>query len=171
MKKFILAYPFFFMLVALFQWIAGAYTNECGCHPDEAAHYLSGLLVRDYLVSGTYVSPLDYAEHFYVHYPKLAIGHWPPLFHAVEGAWGVLFSSSRSSILVLLALCTTTLAFLVYRAVRSDFGNCAGLLAGVLMVSLPLVQKSTGMVMAEMFLALLCFAAALAFGHFLDTII
>ena len=30
----------------------GAYHAEFGSHPDEAAHYVTGLMVRDYLASG-----------------------------------------------------------------------------------------------------------------------
>src|ERR1039457_5065466 len=73
--------------VVLLQWKAGAFTAEFSGYPDEASHYLSGLLVSNYIAAGFPSSPIPYAEKFYIQYPYIGIGHWPPLFYAVEGVW------------------------------------------------------------------------------------
>src|SRR6202035_5156727 len=60
------------MLAALLQWKAGAYTVELSGNPDESAHYITGLMIRDYIASGHVTSPMTYAEQYYAHYPKIA---------------------------------------------------------------------------------------------------
>src|SRR5690606_19005132 len=45
----------FLLLVAAtvaLQWLGGAYTAEYGSAPDEAAHYVTGLMVHGYLADG-----------------------------------------------------------------------------------------------------------------------
>src|SRR5947199_3127872 len=51
------------------QCLGGAYSAEFSGYPDEPSHYLSGLMIRDYLASGFPASPLAYAENYYLHYP------------------------------------------------------------------------------------------------------
>ena len=53
-----------FDLAFAWQRRAGAYSSELGGHPDEAGHYVSGLMAHDYLAHGIYNSPLKFAEEF-----------------------------------------------------------------------------------------------------------
>jgi 4-amino-4-deoxy-L-arabinose transferase-like glycosyltransferase len=159
----------FFLFMVLSQWYRGAFQNECGAHPDEAAHYINGLMVHDYMTSWSFGSPIDYAENYYIHYPKVTLGHWPPVFYIIQALWGMLFSPTRTSILVAIALLASFIAFLVYRALRDDFGQAAGILAGILLLSLPSFQESASSIMGEIPLTLFIFGAALRYGHFLDS--
>jgi hypothetical protein len=68
----------FAVLIAGLQIYGGAYTAECDAHPDEAAHFVSSLLVHDYLAQWPWPNPLPWAMDYYLHYPKVAIGQWPP---------------------------------------------------------------------------------------------
>src|SRR5689334_11391847 len=86
---------FFIAVAALLSWHGHAFRVELSSDPDEPAHYVSGLLVRDYLAQGVPGSPMAFARDFYLHYPKVAIGHWPPLFYVVQGVWTLLFTPSR----------------------------------------------------------------------------
>lgn len=158
-----------FASVVTLQWASGAFQSEFGSYPDEAAHYITGLMVRDYVAKFSPVSPMKFAEDYYLHYPKVGLGHWPPLFYLVQAAWMLLFSSSRASVLLLMALLTTLLAFTCYSVTRKEFGFKAGVVIGLLLVVLPLVQTLSGMVMAEILTALLSFWAVLSFGRFLET--
>lgn len=147
----------------------GAFHGEFGGHPDEAGHYVTGLMVHDYLVSGHYLRPLEFAENFYIHYPKVALGHWPPLFYVVEALWMVLFSPSRISLVFLTSTIAGCLGWAVYSFLDSDFGKPVSTVAGVTLCCLPLVQTFTGMVMTDILVSLLCFASAVYFGRFLET--
>src|SRR5689334_23060800 len=68
----------------LLQVLGGAWKAECGGYPDEPAHFMTGLMIRDYLVSGFHKSPIAFAEDYYLHYPKVAFGMWGPLLHICE---------------------------------------------------------------------------------------
>ena len=89
-------------MVAL-QWSAGAYRSEFGAHPDESAHYVTGLMVRQYVAGRAPQPPFAFARAYYEHYPKVAIGHWPPAFYLLQTGWTLLFSASRISVLLLMA--------------------------------------------------------------------
>lgn len=94
-----------FLAVALgLQWHDGAFLGEFGAHPDEAAHYVTGLMFHDYTAVMHFGSPMRFAENYYLHYPKVAIGHWPPVFYLIQGIWTIPFSTSRVSVMVLMAV-------------------------------------------------------------------
>lgn len=84
-------------------WASGAFQAEFVGNPDEAAHYVTGLMVRDYVAAGLPRGPLRFAENYYLHYPKVALGRWPPGFYLLQTAWTMVFSPSRLSILLSMA--------------------------------------------------------------------
>src|SRR5580698_3052623 len=90
-------------LAVAMQIRSGAYTSDFAADPDEAPHVVSGLLIRDYPEGHLFENPLRYAENYYVHFPKVAIGHWPPMFHAVEGLWMLVFGRNKTSLFFCLA--------------------------------------------------------------------
>ena len=159
---------FFAVQVAL-QLGSGAFRSEFGGYPDEAGHYVTGLMVRDYIASGHLGRPMEFAENYYIHYPKVSLGHWPPFFYVVQAAWTLPFFASRVSVILLMALLSTILALTVYLAIKNEFGSKLGILAGLLLIALPLIQEYSSMVMAEILVALLSFWAVLYLGRFLRT--
>lgn len=155
-------------LAVTLQWAAGAYRAEFD-DSDEAAHYVTGLMVRDYIASFDFGHPIRYAENYYLHYPKVGLGHWPPVFYLVQAAWMLVFSTSRASILLLMALVTTLTALAIYSIARKEFSATAGIALACLFVVLPLVQAHTSRVMAEILLVFLVFLSIAALGRYLDT--
>lgn len=157
------------MVVGL-QWVSGAYQAEFGGYPDEPAHYVTSLMVHDYIVGLKWGSPVQFAQDFYHHYPKVAFGHWPPFFYVVQALWMMLFSTSRASIRLEIAFTTALLAYSVYREGRRWFaGDSAPILAGLLTLCIPLVQRYTDEEMSETLLTLLCFWSVIYLARFLDT--
>lgn len=150
------------------EWKAGAFGVEFGSHPDESAHYVTGLMIRDYIASGHLTSPLAYAEHFYAHYPKVALGMWPPLFHITEALWTLIFSPTRASILLLMALITAITGASIYYLLRGPYSRPAAFAGGALFVFLPLVQASTWAVMADGLVALLDLWAMIYLVRYLE---
>jgi len=148
-------------LAVVLQWRAGAFAAEFSSHPDEAAHYITGLMIRDFVASGHYGAPLTYAEHYYAHYPKVAFGMWPPFFHTVEAAWTLVFSPGKAPVLLLMALIAAVTGSSVYFVLRASYSVSAALAGGALYVMLPLVQASTATVMADGLVALLELWAAI----------
>ena len=81
----------YFSITVLLQWASGTYHSDFGGYPDEPGHYVTGLMVRDYIAAGFPDSPSRFAENYYLHYPKVAIGHWPPVFYSIQAAWMLIF--------------------------------------------------------------------------------
>ena len=158
----------FFGIVLCFQYISGSWRSEFGGHEDEAAHYVTGLMVHDYLVGRLRTAPFSFAEGYYLHYPKVAIGHWPPVFYVLEALWTFPFPFSRFSLMIFMAVLTTLLAYSLYRFLRSDYGDEFGIVAGLILIALPISQQYSGMVMADMPLTLFSFLAAVCFATFLQ---
>lgn len=162
---------FAFALVAvMFQWAAGAYDCDFGGHPDEGAHFVTGLMLHDYLVSGFPQHPMRYAENYYAHYPKVALGHYPPGFYVLEGVWLTIFPVNRASVLIFMATLCGTFGFLIFNVALRRLGSMA--LAGVLAwtaIALPLTQTLTFTVMADLALAIAVLLAALAFVRFMES--
>jgi hypothetical protein len=167
-REIALALAFFGATISL-QILSGAYHAEFSGYPDESAHYVTGLMFRDFVAGLHYTEPIKFAKDYYAHYPKVAIGHWPPFFYMVGGLWMLLFSPSRTSVMLGLASLTTLLAWLTYTFVKRRFGSRAGALAGLLLICLPLVQRYSDEVMSETLLTIASFAAALYFARFIET--
>jgi len=131
-------YLFFLFLgiIVTFQWHGNAFRAEFGGTPDEPAHYVTGLLVRDYITSGWPANPLEYARNYYVHYPKLGLGHWPPFFYVVQTAWSLVFTPSRVSMILLMGVLTALTAAIFCNTVREEYPLGAAAVATVFLISL-----------------------------------
>ncbi len=158
----------FLLVTFLFQWQNQAYLAEFGSEGDEAAHYVTGLMVRQYVLDGMPENPYRYAERYYVHYPKVAFGAWPPLYHLASGAWMLAFSGDRASILMLMALLSACTAFLITRFLATETGEGAGIIGGLIFLTLPAVQKLSTKVMMDTMVALLSCAAVFCFARYLE---
>lgn len=163
---------FFIVLLAVIivlQIASGAYRSEFSTYPDEPAHYVTSLMVREYLTSGHLLHPMAFAQNYYAHYPKVAFGHWPPVFYIVQAGWMLLFSASRVSVRLELAFTTAVLAFSLYWEAKRYFGTWAARLAALLLVCVPLIQTCTDQEMSEALLTLFCFWAAVFFARYLQS--
>ncbi len=122
-------------------------------------------MVYKYVTTSIGANPMAFAERFYAHYPAVAFGHWPPLFYILQATWGLFFGLSRTSDLILLAVLTSITSTLLYCAVTNNVGRAYGFLFAILFTFLPIVQKHTASIMAEVPLTLFTFATALAFAR------
>jgi len=162
-------FSIYFVCVVLLQWRGNAFRSEFSGSPDEPAHYVTGLMVHDYVAAGFPGSPLPYARNYYLHYPKVAMGHWPPFFYVVQAAWTLLFTTSRTSVMLLMAAITALLATILCEVLRKEFSLTMGMSAAALFISLPVIEEFSHLLMAEMLVAILVLLAVLAYGRYLDT--
>ena len=151
------------------QCLAGAYTAEFGGAADEAAHYVTGLMVREYLTSGFSETPMRFATRYYQAYPQVSFGHWPPFFYIVQAVWTLAAPPSRISALLLIALISTALTVLLFHVAETLSGTVAAVLTSALFLLLPLRQALSSMVMAETLITLLALCAMLAWARFFQT--
>jgi hypothetical protein len=154
--------------VVAFQVMQGAFRSEFGGEPDEAAHYVTGLMVHDYLASGLRGHPMAFARDFYEHYPKVALGHWPPGFYALQASWMLVFGEGRTSARLLMAALASLLAWTVFLILEKALGARWGALGALLLLLLPLTREYSSLVMTEIPLALLSLWGAICYSRYLE---
>jgi hypothetical protein len=161
------------------QKLGGAYQNEFGGHPHEAAHYLAGLFWRDLAVSvwrdraEGKREPLSeekrsFTQNWDAHYPYLETGSERSLFNGLEAVWMLAFPATRGSLLILLAGLSAIAATQLFCALQQEYGWAGAGLAAAAFLVLPPIRKYTGLVMPDILSVVLAFGAAMAFGDFLD---
>ncbi len=142
-----------FLAVIAAQITAGAYHSERNSYSDEAAHFMNGLLVRDYLRDGLGQSPVKFAEEYYLSYPKIAPGMWPPLFDVALGVVALPGWPPFGTALVLLAFATAWTAWRLYRIVAAGGSRLGATLVASLFVLTPIVVDMTSAVMLDIVVA------------------
>lgn len=165
----VVSFLLIFTLQIGFQVANHSYSSEFARTYDEAGHYVTGLMIHDFIAGLDWLTPMAFAENYYIHYPKVALGHWPPGYYLLQAAWTLMFSTSRMSIMVLMALLASLLGLAICLSLKREFGRWAGIGGGLLFVALPLVQANTSVLMLEVFLALSSFLAAISFARYLET--
>jgi hypothetical protein len=152
------------------QWRSGCHGAELSGYPDEPGHYVTGLMVSGFVFGGWLErSPMQFAERFYLHYPKVALGHWPPVYYTVQATWAALFGKSISGLLYLQAILIALMAGLVFYYGRLRYGWLLAGLVALVLVLLPVTQELSWQVMSEPLLALLTLAATLSMAAYFET--
>jgi hypothetical protein len=150
------------------QFLAGAYHGEFGSEPDEAAHYVSGLFVHDFVKSGALRHAREFADSYYNHYPKVAIGHWGPTFSVLQAGWALLFTPQRASIMVLMALLTAVCALMLFRLLQKEFPTPVAFVGAWIFMGIPIVQRFSAAVMTEIPITLLVLLATIFFARYME---
>lgn len=153
--KTLLAFLVFFSFVEIMQRLTGGLAAGFGLYPDEPAHYVSSLLVRDYLVSGFHQTPIAFAVNYYAALPYFAIGYWPPAFYALAGVWMLVFGVHRASALALIAVVVALLAATVFRVLyRQGMNGWAAGAWALPVLLVPQLIDSSSMYMLDLPVAL-----------------
>ncbi|MCC6539183.1 MAG: glycosyltransferase family 39 protein [Bryobacterales bacterium] len=159
-----------FAAIVLFQTGAGVYRADFDAiGGDEAAHFVTGLLVHDYVSGSLGAPPIPFAERFYLHYPKVAFGIWPPLFHVLEGAWFLLFGPSRLTAMLLVAFLSAAMAWVLYRESESRLGVEWAAVAVAMTLLTPLTYAMNSFFGADALVSLLMFGAAVAWSRYVTS--
>ena len=128
----------------------GAFKAEFTGHPDEAAQFVSGLMVYDYLATLPRENPIAWAGQYYLHYPEVAIGHWPPGYHAMEAVWWLFLGPSRTTAMLLQWLIGVVALTLLYRLCRSQLSLPITAAIIALTIATPVFQQSLEQTMADL---------------------
>ena len=153
-------------LVLTVQAWMGAGHAERGRYSDDAAHFMNGLLVRDYLAQAAGSNPMQFAEEYYLHYPKIAPLMWPPLFHVVFGLCLLVVGSPGAVALMLLGLCCAWATVRLHEIVERLAGSLSALIAVGLFLTTPMVMLMTSVVMLDVIIAALSLEAAYWLARF-----
>jgi hypothetical protein len=126
-------------------------------------------MFRDFIAGLDFRHPWQFAQQYYFHYPKVAIGVWPPVFYAALGTWFLIVGASRVTAIMFIAVVAATTASVIYFSGKRLIGRWAGALAAALFVASPLVQESSAQVMTEHLVTLGMLVGALCFARFART--
>lgn len=133
---------------------------------DEASHFLNSYLVWAYSTEAAGQNPMAYATEFYVHYPKISIGHWPPLYYALLSVFFFIDPYTPQTLLLVNLLVNSLPALLIARLVRPLAGLPWAVLAGLIFVLHPLSIDNTSRLMLDQALAGVCLAAAVVWSAY-----
>ena len=154
-------------IVAALQWRVGAYGAEFT--DDDSSHYISGLLIHDWITAGMPRRAVDFVRNYHAHYPLVGIGHWGPAYYAVEAAWMLVFSTGRAAMLMLSATVTAATALLTYALAARISARPVAALAALIAATSPIVQQGSSQLMLDMPMALACLVAMTFYARFLAT--
>ena len=169
----VLVFGVFLAETVALQWFVGAYSSDYASYAsDEAAHFVTSLMLRDFMAGMAGISLVDpwaFAQEYDLHYPKVAIGHWPPVLHTAAAAWMLVGGTSRTTIMIFVAACAAANAFVIYWSGRRLLGPWAGWFGGALFLALPLTQESSAQLMTEHLVTLLMLLSVLQFAKFVQS--
>jgi hypothetical protein len=155
-------------LLSLLLWQSGALQSDLGADPDEPAHAVTALMLRDSLAEGLGTSPIAFARAYYEAFPKVALGHYPPGYYLIAGL-ALLPQADPDLLLGLQVLFLALLAAATVRFAAPPLGAGSAWAAALLALALPPLLKLSVLVMSDLQLALLCLLAAMAWLRFLHS--
>jgi hypothetical protein len=155
-----LAYLCAVLVGALAVFVAKSYQSGFS-GADEPSHFLNGYFVADYLAHHFGGNPMGAATDFYIHYPKISIGHWPPAYYGILGLVFLVLPATLPVIFAINVLFAALPAIGVAAAL-SMLADRRVALAGALVYAVtPLVLEGHVMFMADQPLTA-CLVAATA---------
>lgn len=152
-----------------FQQVAvGAPQASFSAYPDEPSHFLSGVMIRDYIVSGFQGSPRAFASNYYSRMPYFAVGYWPPVFYLTEALWMLVLGVGLSQALWLSAFLGAAAAITVLDQARRYVGWFPAACCAMLFLQWPSIRSSDSAIMTDTTVALLSLWASIALARFFE---
>ncbi|HLL59053.1 MAG TPA: hypothetical protein VK391_04085, partial [Allosphingosinicella sp.] len=116
---------------------------------DEPAHFLNLYFIAEYARGALGSNPLAFASEFYLHYPKISIGHWPPAYYALLSPLFLLFPATPHNALAANLILSTLPAMLIGLLVARLHGRAIGLLAALLAALTPVALEAQAFFMLD----------------------
>ena len=162
-------FAIYFLIALLGRYHMGALQEDFGAFEDEASHMVTSAMMRGYVTSFSPTHPLAYVEDYYLAYPKVASGQWPPVLHGYFGLWMILFGVSRWALLLGAAGIAALAASGVRALGASLLPRSLASLLGVAFLGIPLVQELSATPMTELMVGAMGAFGVLAFVRYLQT--
>lgn len=156
-------------LVAIAVVHTKTFDSELADHPDEAAHFVTGVMVFDYLRGSLGSPPVPFAIDYYAHYPRIGIGHWPPFFYVMESAAFAIAGPTIQTAMMLVVLCLLATILLLYEQLRRTYDGFTALWCAALPLALPVVRRTSTLLLPDVAVGLLSLLAVFAFAKYLRT--
>ncbi|HEX8585858.1 MAG TPA: glycosyltransferase family 39 protein [Allosphingosinicella sp.] len=161
------AYALALLAGVLSLWVTGAWSSGFS-GADEPAHFLNSWFVAAYVHDALGQNPLAFATEYYLHYPKISIGHWPPAFYGlVAPVFWVAPATSQTAMVVNLLLAALPAVGIAALLLRIE-GKAAAIAGAVLWALTPLALEGQAFFMLDQPLAACAVFAGLAWACFAE---
>ena len=162
----VLLVPLLLLITAAgLQFASGSYTADFCGHPDESSHFVTSAMVSEFM-RAPFQDPIAFASQYYLQYPKVGIGHWPPLGYLLQGLWIHVLGTSRAVIMAWLLIVGTLSSWLVYELLWRQTGRFAAGVAAMAWLCAAGVQSSYQQAMMDMPALACSLLAVLAFERY-----
>lgn len=166
---FIVMAAYLFALVVGFVTGTVSHASRAGFSgADEPSHFLNGVFVGTYLKQHVLSNPLAYAVDYYIHYPKISIGHWPPAYYGFLGLLFLVVPPTAGHAFLINLVVSALPVMAVAAALARISGRRAALAGVVLYVQTPLVVEGFNFFMLDQILAALAVAATAAWLGYVE---
>lgn len=156
-----------FGLIALFVASTTGGLSPSLINPDEGGHYVNALFLGDWIRAG-FPSPMQFAQDYYAHFPRLTIGHWPPGWYMIEAPWFAVMRPSPLGALALAAFVSGLPAGAILWGMQRIGRQKLGLVLAAVYVLLPLVVDGGRYLLLDQPVALFVALAAVAWARASD---
>lgn len=133
---------------------------------DEPSHYLNIYLIWAYVTEALGQNPLAYAKAFYVHYPKISIGHWPPLYYALMSPMMFLLPHVPAAAFAVNVVIAALPALIAVRLLTPLVGAAWAVGAGLWIVTVPVMIEGASFFMVDQAIAAVALVAAFVWSRF-----
>jgi hypothetical protein len=137
---------------------------------DEPAHFTTSVMVFEYLRTALGANPMGFAQSFYIRFPKVMFGHWPPGFYVVQAAAFFLTGPTQAAAKAVCGAIAFTIAGVLIWRVRLWNGWASAILAGSVFLAIRDIQLAAWQIMSDVLTGLFMVLAILAFSDFLDSL-
>ena len=117
---------------------------------DGSRYANNGAMMRDWIVSGQYTDPYEFAKQNYTQYPAFSVPYHPPGYAFLLGLWFVVTGLSYESARVLIAIFLVGIGLGFFQLIRRQGGSReAACFAALLLVSSPELSRWARCTMSE----------------------
>ena len=133
---------------------------------DESSHFVNSYFIWEYLNTGHFSNPMAFAEQFYIAYPKLSLGHWPPLYYTLVGCLFMLFPAVPETAVWINLFVTVLAGFLLAMLLRSVVGFGWSLVIALVFILLPVSLEALNFFMLDQPLVVVVLLSAWVWWRF-----
>lgn len=137
------------LVAAVALWFLGAPGGNRFWWSDSPSHALNGVFLVDFLRSGEWTDPMGFATRYFVQYPAITIGLYPPLFYVVSAPFYAVLGPTQEAGLAAVFVHYAVCALGAYRLARFWWGVPLSLATALTLVVAPEMGNWGRQVMLE----------------------
>lgn len=138
--------------------------------PDAARYRNATLMIHDWIHSGQYVQPLEFAKAYYTQYPGFSVPYHPPAYPGLMALSCLIFGTSYWSVRLFISLMLGLATWSLYGILRkSQFTENASFFGSCIWLTTPEVVHWSRTTMSEIPAIAMILLASLSFLKWIET--